>query len=379
MAKVAKPRLGGPVQIKTRQIGFSYWPTFRTSRRYGLHSHVYVSNPWAFIQVSVRKNCPASSRDEALASLEQAEFFFRSAVGSREWAAKPLPLYYSFMNLAKAFALLRGVSATYDRAQHGLSEHLSGGNKELADAYLEAHPNPGHRGPNLFAEFATALGAPIGTSKVSLPIPKLLPQVLPGHRVWCDAANMNERFFAIDTIPLLQTATPKELWATIRIVQDDLERVGKTRRELLEETRLKGRYREVDGLRDSVGRYVVQLEQVSPMTYTGRPADNLADLVADLRPFIWSAVTSIRPFRRYYLYASPKADHSYLLPQLLSIYAITYYLGSITRYRPQHFAKILSGDFGEFIQEFLTQQPSQFLYLIASDFAKRDVARAPLV
>ena len=119
MAKVAKPRSGGPVQIKTRQIEFSYWPTFRTSRRYGLHSHVYVSNPWAFIQVSVRKSCPTAARDEALASLEQAEFFFRSAVGSREWAAKPLPLYYSFMNLAKAFALVRGVSPSYDQSQHG--------------------------------------------------------------------------------------------------------------------------------------------------------------------------------------------------------------------------------------------------------------------
>jgi hypothetical protein len=73
------------------------------------------------------------------------------------------------------------------------------------------------------------------------------------------------------------------------------------------------------------------------------------------------------------------AEHTCLLPQALSIYAIAYYLGSITRYRPQHFSRILAGPFGEFIQEFLTSQPSQFVYLMASDFAKRDVARAPLV
>lgn len=98
-----------------------------------------------------------------------------------------------------------------------------------------------------------------------------------------------------------------------------------------------------------------------------------------LRPHIWSAATTIRPFRRYYLYASPVAEHAHLLPQALSIYAITFYLGSITRYRPQHFAKILLGDFGEFVQEFLSSQPSQFVYLMASDFARRDVAKAPLV
>jgi hypothetical protein len=82
MAKIPKARAGTPVTIKSRPIAFSYWPTYRTNRRYGLHSHVYASNPWALIQVSVRARCPAAARDEAVASLEQAEFFYRSAVGS---------------------------------------------------------------------------------------------------------------------------------------------------------------------------------------------------------------------------------------------------------------------------------------------------------
>lgn len=378
MAKVSKARAGTPVTIKARPIAFSYWPTYRTNRRYGLHSHIYASNPWALIQVSVRSLCPAVARDEALASLEQSEFFYRSAVSSREWAAKPLPLYYCFMNLAKAFALTRGTQTTFDRAQHGVSERLGTGGQELIDAYLEAYPSPGSRGPNLFAEFGAALGAPLST-QTHYPLMSLLPQVVPGHRIWCDAADADERFFALEEIPFLHTPTPKVVWATLRILQDDLERVGKTRKDLLRETKLRTLLREVEGLTDTAGRPVVQLEQRIAIPYTGRTADKLADLVAMLRPFIWSTATTIRPFRRYYLYASPVAEHVHLLPQALSIYAITYYLGSITRYRPQHFAKILAGKFGEFAQEFLTSQPSQFLYLMASDFAKRDVARAPLV
>ncbi|MCC6163670.1 MAG: hypothetical protein IT182_10010 [Acidobacteria bacterium] len=320
------------------------------------------------------------ARDEALSSLEQAEFFYRSAVGVREWAAKPLPLYYSFMNLAKAFALTQGVRTTFDRAQHGVSEQLPPGGKELQDASLEVHPSPGNRGPNLFADFGAALGASPIATKTSYQVPLLLPQIVPGHRIWCDAAGADERFFAIDSIPFNHSATPKQLWATFRILEDDLDRVGKTRKELLKETRLKGAFREIEGCDDNVsGKFAVQLEQIAPMPYSGRTADKLAALVATLRPYIWSTVTSIRPFRRYYLYASPVAEHASLLPQALSIYAIAYYLGSITRYRPQHFARILAGSFGEFIQEFLTSQPSQFVYLMASDFAKRDVARAPLV
>jgi hypothetical protein len=217
------------------------------------------------------------------------------------------------------------------------------------------------------------------SAKASYPLTSLLPQVVPGHRIWCDAADADERFLAIDAIPFLHTTAQKEVWATLRILQDDLDRVGKARKDLLKETKLKAILREVEGLTDTTGRPVVQLEQIAPIAFSGRTADKLADVVAILRPFIWSTATTIRPFRRCYLYTSPVAEHSHLLPQALSIYAITYYLGSITRYRPQHFAKILSGEFGEFIQEFLTSQPSQFLYLMASDYAKRDVARAPLV
>ena len=167
MAKVAQPRIGEPATVRGRQIGFSYWPTYRTSRRYGLHSHVYATNPWALIHVSVRRSCPAAARDEALSSIEQAEFFYRSAVGAREWAAKPLPLYYSFMNLAKAYALTRAIQPTFDRARHGLSEQLGLGGRELTDAFLEAHPSPGTGRPNIFDDFRAALGAAPLTGKAT--------------------------------------------------------------------------------------------------------------------------------------------------------------------------------------------------------------------
>lgn len=378
MPPIRRPRNGNPVTVKGRTIQFSYWPTYRTSRRPGLHSRVYATNPWAIIQVAIRDRCPAAAKPEALASLDQAEFFYRSSVGSREWAAKPLPLYYAFMNLVKAFALTRGVRPTFDKAQHGISEKLGQGGRELYDASLEVFPSPGSRGPNLFADFAAALGSTPYAANVTYPLLKLLPQIVPGHRIWCDAAKEEERFIAIDSIPFSYTSNPKEMWATIRISEDDPDRVGKTRAEVLTESRLRPHFRAVQNHTEG-DRTFIQLEQTTPVTYTHRTADRLDSVVSVLRPYIWSTAITLRPFRRYYLYASPVADHAYVLPQLLSIYAVAYYLGSITRYRPQHFAKILGGDFGEFVQEFLSGQPSQFLYLMASDFAKRDVARAPLV
>jgi hypothetical protein len=281
------------------------------------------------------------------------------------------------MNLAKSYALTKRTRPTFNHAQHGLSEKLGPTSRELIDAILEAHPSPGLKGPNIFDDFRVALRAPPLTRKVTYPLLHLLPQVVPGHRLWCDASGFDERFFAIETAPLLQAKAKKQIWVVVRIFHDDLERVGISHRDFLKQTRLDYVAKEVES-EEQDGRQVMRLEQTHPTIYTGRPADMLASLVGGLRPYIWSTVTTNRPFRRYYLYASPLSEHPSLLPQAASIYAIAFYLGSITRYRPQHFVRILNGPFGEFIQEFLSSQPSQFVYLMASDFASRDVARAPL-
>src|SRR5205085_8694312 len=113
-------------------------------------------------------------------------------------------------------------------------------------------------------------------------------------------------------------------------------------------------------------------------SYAHRASDSIADLIAPIRQHLWAAVTTTRPFREYYLYRAPSSEQSQVLPQLISIYALTFYFGSITRYRRQHFDALVSGKFGAQLQESLTSQPSQFLYLLASDFARRDITRPSL-
>jgi hypothetical protein len=68
-----------------------------------------------------------------------------------------------------------------------------------------------------------------------------------------------------------------------------------------------------------------------------------------------------------------------IVPQLCSIYAVFFYLGSITRYRPNQFYDLVAGPFGAFVQEFIDKHPNQWLYLIASEFAKQEVTKAAVV
>jgi hypothetical protein len=88
--------------------------------------------------------------------------------------------------------------------------------------------------------------------------------------------------------------------------------------------------------------------------------------------------TEINPYRRYYVYLAPPAEHGDVLPQILSTYTVMYYLGSIVRYRPQHFDSITGGKYGPRVEEFINGISAQFIYLMASEFVLRQVTRPAL-
>ena len=49
------------------------------------------------------------------------------------------------------------------------------------------------------------------------------------------------------------------------------------------------------------------------------------------------------------------------------------------RYRPHKFYEVLSGEYSAQINEILLSIPTQFLYLIASEFAEQEVAHAAII
>ncbi len=62
------------------------------------------------------------------------------------------------------------------------------------------------------------------------------------------------------------------------------------------------------------------------------------------------------------------------LPGLAAIYAVMFYLGSITRYKPYAYESIVER-FSWLIGEFLRTQPAQFLYGIAGVIGGVEVVR----
>jgi hypothetical protein len=82
-------------------------------------------------------------------------------------------------------------------------------------------------------------------------------------------------------------------------------------------------------------------------------------------------------YRKYYLHLTPGQETR--LPQLASLWCLFFYFGSVVRYRPHLFDNILKGPYGAFVTEFLSAQPEQFLYLLASEMQARDIARPAIV
>lgn len=377
MPKLPDPRSGQPVLVKQREVPFSFWPTYRGSRRAGLQSHVFSTNPWSLIRGHVQEDCPESAQAEALATLVQAEAFFDAAESTAVWASKPLLTYYGLLNLTKTLGLTRGLRATYDRAQHGLSEKLAPGGREITGAYLDAYPSPNSQAvPQAFADLVKLLGGRALAGLTRYDVPHLLPQIVAGHRLWVDATeNTKERFVAVEGVEMLESGS--DLWLRVRIAREDLTRLNYNHKEVVERALGTG-WRQVKH-DEGGGAVVLRYEQTTPTTFTGRAADKLNDLASTGRPALWATVTSAAPYRRYYVYLAPNSEQPAVLPQVASAYAVFYYLGSVTRYRPQQFDVILGGPYGSFVEEVLTSQPRQLVYLLASEFSGREVTQPALV
>lgn len=317
------------------------------------------------------------AKGQAAAFLDQAKNFYEIASSSHLSPTKPLLFYYSFLNLVKPLALVKGIQSTYGRAVHGLTESTPIGGKEFHDS--EVTVTWKGSSPRLFNDLkVTATGKADPKGRVYT-LKNVMPQLVPGHRVWCAATGSAERFVEIQRAEFRFNEVTKEVWLELSIFSDDLTRFGITRTRLLSESGLGQLFREVSPVEAVGDRTLVKFEQIRTVKYTGRPSDKVAELVKVLKPYLWFSVMTIPPFRKSYLYLCPPAEKKDMLSQVMSIYLVFFYLGSVTRYRPNLFQEIFESKHGSHLEEVILNLPQQFLYLIASEFSEREVVHAPLV
>jgi YaaC-like Protein len=380
MPRIPVARAGKVLEAKGRALPFSYFPVTKGNRRYGLYDTVFAVSPWSLMRGEVSKHLKDTEAAEALAFLQQAEDFYRAA--SSGVSTNPVLTYYAFINLAKALIRLRGYEGSFDRAMHGLTESTAAGGSELLDSDVVA--KDGGTSLNIYPELIDRLGyaRPVHNARCS--VTDLLPQVVVGHRIWRESQlGHTERFVDLKHIDFVHDPTAKTLWLRLYVGRNDLARYGITRRSLLQDSELDGLFHEVrvattDRADDK--DTLVCLEQLHPNTYSGRPTDVVADLVDFMKPKLWriASATPSASYRRYYLHLTPPSALG-RIPQFASLWALFFYFGSVVRYRPHLFDQALRGTHGAFVAEFVSAQPDQMLYLLASELCRREVARPAIV
>jgi YaaC-like Protein len=370
---MADPREGIPLVSKNRVLPFSFFPVGKGSRRFGIFEVQFASSPWAVMRAVVDRSLEGDSLKEALAFLEQGQDFYEAAQGRP--STNPLLHYYAMLNVAKAVLRVRSGIGKLETAHHGLQDRSA--NAVQPNQVDIAVKGPSQDNPRIFGELLAALGygyPPIGALwKAS----DLMPQVVVGHRLWREATGEGERFVPIDDLNFMENKEKKQIWLEIRISKETLRRHGITQKRLFAEGGLKPGFQRVRDRIDSDG--YLCFEQVEPVNYSHRATENVMDVVKVSRPLLWRIVSSIPggSYRKYYLYLSPSG--TLRVSQLASMWALLFYLGSVVRYRPHRFVDVITSPYGPFVDEFISAQPNQMLYMFASEMSRHEIANPAIV
>lgn len=370
MPRVRAPKPGEEITTNRTLIPFSFWPAVH-SARWALQRRLYVKDPWATLFEAVYRSPILKARtDEALSYLDQAEEFYNAGiqVGGR-MSVKPLLLYYSILNLSKCLIAVRNPSVDLSHARHGLTATRPRPRALLGDEIgIRTAPN----NVNIFSELMTILdGHPPRLS--GLQVRHLLPQILPGHRLWTYACGRKEQFIAVN-IKALHDPGRHRAWLTIHVDRGELAYLGHGIRSLISASGLPGRWEQV---RPPSTYQSLVIEQSNETTYVGRPLDCVTELFRSIRASLWSVVTTTGSHRKYYLNSDNRLGN-HRLPQWSSVYVLFFYLSDLTRYRPVQFDRLIQGRYGPQVESFLAECPSQFLFLMASELLQREVAPADL-
>ncbi len=359
MPKLPQARIGTPLVVKGALVEFSYFPTAKTNRRAGLQAKAYTTDAWSVIHAVVRQIGTKKVRESAVAFAEQAHEFYSAALANSTVRAKPLLLYYAFLNLTKALCLCQGSKKVIGPADHGLAERRNTG-KSIKSATVSVKTVDPKLG-NMFSEFMHAVGCVLPAAGTKFRVHDLIGCSLIGHRLWCDATDRGDRFLKVRPIEIIHSNADKTIWLRAGMHS------GARSKADISSTDIAGKgfdneWRQVN-CPTGYDKDMICWEQTQPVEYTGRPSDKVEDLSALARRILYRSLTVAEPFRNFYVCVPPKKFKKH--HQMASRYVLLYFLGSVTRYHPADFEGYMTSEFGPFLSEFLGSEPSQMLFEMA--------------
>lgn len=328
----------------------------------GRQPRAITSNPWAFVTDYLSERLDATNRRRGMAYVDQAYEFFEAA---RTYAKKsrPLLLYYSYLNLAKAVLVAKGVNLPLS-AKHGISdprinvkENLKlGGQKIRIESRAQDNSN-------IFPELAHLLDGDhlIGKSHHVIYWFGWVPSI---HRTFSEVMDYYECLLPIDKLEVLYDNG--YVWTRIYFGRGDKNKES-LRKEIIKKNGFRKVFHQVD-VSDNTNYCYESIREKGRTKAIDQALNRLAKKV---RSIGLTGILTTNGYRLYFGYSRGEP----FVPGPLAAYGAVFYLGSLVRYKPQDFETLVCGKYRWIIEEFLETEPSQFVYQMAALLSGREVTR----
>lgn len=338
------------------KYGFPLFSTSRTTTNLLRFERNRVSDIWSFWDYIIKQHLKRNgkSTESFLSSLHEQSMYFYQAAEKAPLRSQPLLYYYSFLNLAKIFLCLTEGLDSSEVYQHGIKTDVDS-NTTLDTAFVEVQSLHGSRHISVAHRLMTLFGDSVNPASLTrLSIRDCLESCVGIHRTYCETCGGEESFVRL-TAPVCYQH--RQTFG----VKSELNRCT-----LKKMADLNGRGYAV--LREN-GVFIFE-ETLNLPDYTVRKQAWL-DLSAQLkRKGLW-AYTDGNEYRLYIASA-----RKLMMSSPTIIYAIMFFLGSVTRYNPYFFDTLMDEKEQWLISEFLNTQPKQFLYFIASAIVGKPVLQS---
>ena len=328
------------------RYGFPLFTTARSTVNLLKLERNRVSDIWSFWDYLIKQHLKRNGKTMGtfLSSLHEQSMYFYKAAEQAPIRSQPLLYYYSFLNLAKIFlCLTEGLDST-KVYQHGIRTTvdvlttLDTATVEIQSLHSSPSISVAHRLMTLFDDRV------MPAAPTTFSIKECLEACVGIHRTYCETYGGEESFVRLESPICYQHGIAFGLKSklkrcTTKKMTDLTARGYNVRKE---------------------GDAFLIDEFINLPDYNLRK-QSWIDLSVHLKgKGVWS-YTDGNEYRMY-VASSNKVRMS---PPTI-IYAIMFFLGSVTRYNPYFFDTLMDEKEQWLISEFLNTQPKQFLYYMAS-------------
>lgn len=316
-------------------------------------SLVLTANPWAYLsawfsqKIAISRGGNRERFEKGKYFVEQAESF-DDAAGFTKLPTKGTLIYYSMLNLVKALLSVRGVDLEVHIEHHGLSLPL-GTTDEIAISSNRTGSI------SIFHEFCKALGYPAPAKQI-VKLVAVYSQIPEIHEISFTLGHLatSKRGFLPVEVDFLVNEAKDKAFIEIRYEKKNEVRVPCNKF-------YRGEIKNYCSLRaaDENGWVIYRSKRRKTVNTDNWPRI-YKNLSAEIEEFRLSSILT-RSGYRYYANLEPGP-----IPQLPSVLALMFFIGTIARYRPSVTEALMAGDLYPILAESVESCPRQFLYQMAS-------------